>query len=67
MSRITGCSIDEIRDNRIEIAKNFAEKYGVIVLLKGYNTIISDGTTTIINPTGTAPWHQGMVTVSQAW
>lgn len=59
MSRITGCSIDEIRDNRIEIAKNFAEKYGVIVLLKGYNTIISDGTTTIINPTGNSSMASG--------
>lgn len=59
MSRITGCSIEDIRDNRIEIAKSFAEKYKVIVLLKGYNTIISNGETTIINPTGNSSMASG--------
>lgn len=59
MSRITGCSIDEIKDNRIEIAKEFAGQYGVTVLLKGYNTIISNGEVTIINPTGNSSMASG--------
>jgi hydroxyethylthiazole kinase-like uncharacterized protein yjeF len=59
MSRITGLSIEYIRENRIEVAKKFAEENGIIVLLKGYNTIITDGSTVIINPTGNSSMASG--------
>ena len=59
MSRITGISIEEITQNRMEISKEFAKKYGVIVLLKGYNTIITDGDKTIINSTGNSAMASG--------
>lgn len=59
MSRITGLSIEYIQENRIQVAKQFAKDYGVIVLLKGYNTIITDGEITIINPTGNSSMASG--------
>jgi len=42
MARITGLSIPEINENRIKIAKDFSRKYGVIVVLKGASTVITD-------------------------
>jgi ADP-dependent NAD(P)H-hydrate dehydratase / NAD(P)H-hydrate epimerase len=59
MSRITGLSIEYIRDNRVDVAKDFAKKYGVTVLLKGYQTVITDGDTTYINPTGNSSMASG--------
>ncbi|MDF2880645.1 MAG: carbohydrate kinase [Clostridiaceae bacterium] len=61
MSRLTGYSIDYIRDNRLQVAKNFARENQIIVVLKGYNTIITDGNTTIINPTGNSAMASGGV------
>lgn len=40
MSRLTNISIDEIQKNRIDVAKNYAKKWGQIVVLKGANTVI---------------------------
>jgi NAD(P)H-hydrate epimerase len=59
MSRITGLGIDYIQQNRIEVSKNFAKEYGVILILKGYNTIITDGDITAINPTGNSSMASG--------
>lgn len=38
--------------DREEAAKELAKDLGVIVVLKGHKTVITDGTTTYINPTG---------------
>lgn len=59
MSRITGLPIDYIKENRLEVSKKFAKEHNVIVLLKGYNTIITDGNTTVINPTGNSAMASG--------
>lgn len=59
MSRITGLSIDYITENRIEVAQNFAKENSVIVLLKGYNTIVTDGEITVVNPTGNSSMASG--------
>ena len=37
---------------RVESANILAKELGVIMLLKGHNTVITDGTTTYVNPTG---------------
>ncbi|GAA0733910.1 NAD(P)H-hydrate dehydratase [Clostridium oceanicum] len=58
-SRITGYSIEDISKNRLKLAKEFANKYGVILLLKGYNTIITDGESLIINSTGSSAMASG--------
>ncbi|WP_026883732.1 bifunctional ADP-dependent NAD(P)H-hydrate dehydratase/NAD(P)H-hydrate epimerase [Clostridium akagii] len=59
MSRLTGLTIDFIKENRISTAQNFAKEHEIIVLLKGYNTVITDGITTYINPTGNSAMASG--------
>lgn len=59
MSRITGLSIDYIKQNRIEVSQQFAKEYGVVLILKGYNTVITDGNVTMINPTGSSSMASG--------
>lgn len=57
-ARLTGRSIGEVQSHREEIAKEFAAQHGVVVLLKGHGTVITDGHETFINPTG----NSGMAT-----
>lgn len=59
MSRLTQKSVSEIQENRISIAKNFADEFGLTVVLKGARTVIAanDGRTSI-NSTG----NHGMAT-----
>jgi NAD(P)H-hydrate epimerase len=38
--------------DRVTETVNFAKQYGCILLLKGHNTVISDGTETYVNQTG---------------
>jgi len=54
MSRLTSRRLNDVLADRFGIAKEFAEKYGVIMVLKGADTIITDGKTSYINPTGNA-------------
>ena len=58
MSRLTGKTVEEINSDRTGIAQEFSEKYDVITVLKGYNTIITDGINTFVNTTG----NEGMAT-----
>lgn len=59
MSRLSGLSIAEIQENRIDVARNFAKKFGVTLVLKGARSIIADRNENIfINPTG----NPGMAT-----
>lgn len=59
MSRLTGKDISYIRNNRLDVAKTFAKENGVIVLLKGYETIITNGDELYINPTGNSSMANG--------
>ena len=52
MSRLCSVSVKEIQENRVAIAKEFAKKYGISVVLKGARTVITNGNETYINPTG---------------
>lgn len=49
MARLCKKSIPEILKNPLEIATRFAQKYGVIVVLKDSRTIITDGKTIFLN------------------
>ncbi|WP_020589461.1 bifunctional ADP-dependent NAD(P)H-hydrate dehydratase/NAD(P)H-hydrate epimerase [Desulfobacter curvatus] len=53
MARLTGKTIPDIQQNRMETARNFAEKYKVILVLKGAQTLVAcpDGAVSIC-PTG---------------
>lgn len=59
-SRICGKSVAEIQQNRIAAAKEFAVEYGVILLLKGVNTVIAtpDGRA-FVNITGNPALAKG--------
>lgn len=53
-SRLSGFSVDYINAHRIECAKEFVAKYGVILLLKGAASVITDGEATFINSSGSS-------------
>jgi NAD(P)H-hydrate epimerase len=59
MSRITGFETEYINEHRIEVSKKLAQDYGIIVLLKGYNTVITDGEYVFINSTGNSSMASG--------
>lgn len=59
MSRLTGKSISYIKENRLDVAKEFAKENNIIVLLKGYETIITDGNISYINPSGNSAMANG--------
>lgn len=52
MARLIDSSATEINNNRIESAVKFAEQWGLILVLKGAPTIITNGKRTYINSTG---------------
>lgn len=59
MSRLTGNSIKEIRENLFSIAQKFSDEYDVITVLKDARTVIaSPGGESFINTTG----NHGMAT-----
>ncbi len=53
-SRLCGASIAEIESDPIAHAKRFAKEYGVILLLKGCTTIITDGEVLYLSNRGCA-------------
>lgn len=59
MARLIDKSIDYVEDNRIDVASKFAKENEVIVLLKGYNTIITNGDDIYINRTGNSKMASG--------
>ena len=41
MARLLDCTVDEVQRHREEIARRFADEYGVILALKGYHTLVA--------------------------
>ena len=58
MSRLTGISVDVIQNGRAAVAHRFAVENGVVCVLKGYRTIVTDGRKILVNSTG----NPGMAT-----
>lgn len=51
MARLSGRSIQEIQDHRIQSARDFSREFGLIVVLKGARTVIAEpGGTVYLNP-----------------
>lgn len=60
MARLTGKTAEEINENRMTIASEFAKEYGVTVVLKGADTIIASKDGRIcVNPTGNPGMARG--------
>lgn len=57
-ARLTGVSSAEVQQRRRQLAEEFAAKYRLVLLLKGHETVITDGSRTSINTTG----NPGMAT-----
>ncbi len=59
-SKMTGLSVQDIQHNRLDAASSFAKENGVIVVLKGRNTVIAfpDGDL-LVNPTGNTGLAKG--------
>lgn len=56
--RLLGITAAEVQAQREKLAAEFAGRYGVVLVLKGHGTVVSDGKQTIINETG----NPGMAT-----
>ena len=52
MSRLTGLSVEYINSNRENVAKDFANNYNCVVLLKGHETVVAYKDDIYINKTG---------------
>jgi hypothetical protein len=60
MARLAGLSVPEVQANRLEVARSFAKKFGVTLVLKGARTLIAhpDGQVAI-NTTGNPGMAKG--------
>ena len=58
MSRLAGLPVDSIQRDRRGVAEKFAAEHGVVVVLKGHRTVVTDGERTCVNETG----NPGMAT-----
>jgi NAD(P)H-hydrate epimerase len=58
MSRLTGKTVAAIQKERLKTAADFAREHKVILVLKGYKTVVTDEAKYYINPTG----NPGMAT-----
>lgn len=60
LSRLTGISAAGINANRLKIARETAEKFGTVLLLKGAGTVIAKpGGMAAVNPTGNLGMAKG--------
>ena len=59
MSRIINKPIGYVEENRIKVAREYAKANNIVVLLKGYNTVITNGDNTYINSKGNSKMSSG--------
>lgn len=59
MERLSKINANDIIKDKVNIAKTFADKYNITILLKDYESVISNGKDNIINKTGTPAMAKG--------
>ena len=59
LSRLSGLEVGYINSHRIRCTQQIAEKYRITLLLKGAGTVISNGSITYINTTGSTALSKG--------
>lgn len=59
MARLVKKTVREIEENRIEVCKEYCINNNIITILKGYNSVISDGNSVVINETGNSKMASG--------
>jgi len=52
MARLTSATSAAVQQEREEVAESFAAEHGVVVVLKGHRTVVTDGESTYVNLTG---------------
>ena len=52
MARLIGASVAQVESDRIRIAKQFAAENSCVLVLKGANTVVTDGNSVFVNVTG---------------
>lgn len=58
-SRLAECSVSEVLADPVGMARAFAARFGVTVVLKNNRSVIADGTRVAINPTGSPALAKG--------
>ena len=58
-SRLTGLEVSSILNNPIELARTFSEEFGVTLLLKGADSVITNGLNIAVNTRGTTALAKG--------
>ncbi len=59
MARLLKLNTEQVESNRILLAKAVAKRFGITVVLKGANTVVSDGEQVYVNRTGNAGMARG--------
>lgn len=59
MARLLRLSVEQVESNRVLLTKAVAKQFGITVVLKGANTVVSDGKQVYINRTGNAGMARG--------
>ena len=59
MARLIGESTQYVQAHRLEVAKAFAAENDAVVVLKGANTIVTDGRQVFVNTNGNAGMAMG--------
>jgi hydroxyethylthiazole kinase-like uncharacterized protein yjeF len=57
-ARLLGSDVPHVQEHRQELAVQFAAAHGVVLILKGHGTVVTDGRRVYVNPTG----NPGMAT-----
>ena len=58
-SRLSGKSVDEIKNSKVKISTDFAKENNVVLILKDSVTLITDGENTFYNSTGNSGLARG--------
>jgi NAD(P)H-hydrate epimerase len=52
LARLLKCDVAKVQSQREEVAARFAEDHGLVLVLKGHGTLVTDGRRLYRNPTG---------------
>ena len=58
-ARLLRLTVEQVESNRILLTKAVAKQFGIVVVLKGANTVVSDGEQVYVNRTGNAGMARG--------
>ena len=54
MARLCDLTVSAVQENRVSVAMDAAKRFGAVVVLKGRETVVTDGTEVLVNTTGSS-------------